>query len=114
MKLSCVSPGLRVRVRNWDDLEREFGTDEWGDIECTFSFTDEMKKFSGNIYTVRKIAGEQILFEEEDEFCKYYTVSADMLEPEIINDHLDDDCPCFSDDDICGMFDSLESLFSKG
>ena len=36
--------GDKVRVREWDDMEKEFGLDEYGGIVvCGFSFDINMK-----------------------------------------------------------------------
>lgn len=45
--------GDRVRVRDWDDMEKEFGVDRNGDIRMPFwLFLSGMKEFCGNIYTI--------------------------------------------------------------
>ena len=30
--------GDKVRIRSWDDMEKEFGTDSWGDIKISNNF----------------------------------------------------------------------------
>ena len=35
--------GERVRIRQWDDMEREFGLDPFGDIDCRPFFTRDME-----------------------------------------------------------------------
>lgn len=35
--------GDRVRIRQWDDMEREFGLDSDGDIDCRPYFTQLMR-----------------------------------------------------------------------
>lgn len=77
--------GDRVIIREWNDMEDEFGLDEGGDIECRFTFTDEMIKFCGAELTIREISSSsgRIYFEEQDECfdgeLEYYSFSADML-----------------------------------
>ena len=45
--------GDKVRVRQWDDMVKEFGTDEAGSInQKTVVFTKEMKKFCGGVYEI--------------------------------------------------------------
>lgn len=48
--------GDRVRVRDWDDMEKEFGVDRNGDIHIPFwLFLSAMKEFCGNIYTINDV-----------------------------------------------------------
>ena len=44
--------GDKVRVREWDDMVREFGLRRSGTIQLPFGFTDEMKCFCGGVYTI--------------------------------------------------------------
>ena len=46
--------GDKVRVRQWDDMAKEFGTDEAGriNIKTGCRFTEEMKKFCGGVYEI--------------------------------------------------------------
>lgn len=44
--------GDKVRVRKWDDMEKEFGLDNDGDIKCRFCFAKSMRKYCGNVYTI--------------------------------------------------------------
>ena len=44
--------GDRVRIREWDDMEKEFGLDDFGDIKCSGPFTSEMEEFCGRVGTV--------------------------------------------------------------
>lgn len=36
-----------VRIRQWDDMEKEFGLNFWGSIRCAYSFSTPMKAFCG-------------------------------------------------------------------
>ena len=38
--------GDMVQIRQWDDMEREFGIKR-GNIDCCFSFVPEMREFCG-------------------------------------------------------------------
>ena len=40
---------MKVRIKEWWELEREFGLDEDGDINCYCSFTTEMKEYCGKV-----------------------------------------------------------------
>ena len=41
------SVGDIVRVRSWNDLEDEYGIDEYGSIDCPYSLTSGMSKYCG-------------------------------------------------------------------
>lgn len=45
--------GDRVRVREWDEMEKEFGLDPWGDIKCDHTFVKDMREYCGKVFTVR-------------------------------------------------------------
>lgn len=49
--------GDYVRVRNWDDMEKEFGIDSDGDIKCDICFTKDMRKYCGNVYKIVRASG---------------------------------------------------------
>ena len=57
--------GDKVKVREWDDMMVEFGTDEDGDIKCRLFFVADMKKYCGEDMTIR-IAGSDRYEMEED------------------------------------------------
>lgn len=44
-----VPDGTRVRIREWEDMGRDFGDPGM----CDASFVDEMREFCGEIFTVR-------------------------------------------------------------
>lgn len=78
MRSFCV--GDRLRVRQWDDMEEEFGLDSDGNIPCMFVFMKVMRKYCGMVFTVKHIVGKEYFPEEEDLFGYRYSFSADMLE----------------------------------
>ena len=39
--------GELVRIRQWDDMVKEFGTNGYGSVDCNYSFTDAMKPLCG-------------------------------------------------------------------
>ena len=74
--------GEKVRVRDWEDMENEFGLNQWGSIKCENSFTREMDYLCGGIFTVRQLIGDDerdIKFVEHD--ADDYYISSDMIEP---------------------------------
>lgn len=58
--------GDRVRVREWDDMAQEFGAGTRDLIDCKFSFVSSMKKYCGDIVTIKKeISGGYKIEEDE-------------------------------------------------
>lgn len=53
---SIPKVGDKLRVREWEDMEREFGLDRDGDIKCTPFFIEEMRKFCGKVVNVNEVA----------------------------------------------------------
>ena len=53
---SIPKVGDKLRVRDWEDMEREFGLDRDGDIKCTPFFIEEMRKFCGKVVNVNYVA----------------------------------------------------------
>ena len=49
-------PGDVVTIRTWDDMESEFGLDEFGEIKTPYiSILKDMKQFCGHSYIVEKV-----------------------------------------------------------
>lgn len=69
--------GDKVRIREWDEMEKEFGLDSDGDIICEGYFMRAMKKFCGKIFTVEKVYKTYYVLKGVENFC----FSDDMLEP---------------------------------
>jgi hypothetical protein len=84
MKHEDIKVGMRVRIRQWDDMAREFGANQCGEILCMYHFGDRMKHLCGRTATISSIDGYQVLMsnwsdESGDDMDWLY--SADMLEP---------------------------------
>ena len=45
--------GDRVVIREWDDMEKEFGLNYLGGIKCKCTFTTEMKKLCGQVAQIK-------------------------------------------------------------
>ena len=76
--------GQRVRIRDWDDMEKEFGLKPWGAIECEFTFPEYMKYLCGCEATITKIIGTEVILSDwvgKCDGCNLYSYSTDMLEP---------------------------------
>lgn len=58
--------GDKVRVRQWDDMVKEFGTDEAGRInqKTGCRFTEEMKKFCGGVYEICSVLERTYLLKD--------------------------------------------------
>lgn len=63
-----------VRIRDWADMEREFGIYD-GSIECRFSFTPEMKELCGEQFVISDIGDGRVYGHDFD-----YSISTDMIE----------------------------------
>ena len=83
MKIEDIKIGMKVRIREWDDMERERGLNEYGGVSGIFGFSRAMRKFCGQCYAVANIDDRRIKLDES--FCNKsrfnYSISADMLEP---------------------------------
>ena len=74
--------GELVRIRQWDDMVKEFGTKSTGSVNCKCSFTVTMKPLCGKYAEIKNILIDDIVhlrfFNCEEETCWSY--STDMIE----------------------------------
>jgi len=74
---------MKVKIKTWETLEKEFGLDEEGDINCSFFFTKDMEEElpADRIIEVEPridlIDGRKYLFEND---ISLWWVSDDMIE----------------------------------
>lgn len=71
--------GDRVRVREWDDMKKEFVSERGGNLRCGLAyFMQDMRKYCGKVFEINRIDSDQFyhLADIED-----YTFVIDMLEP---------------------------------
>ena len=62
--------GDKVKVREWDDMVEEFGTDEDDDIDCNLCFVKDMKEYCGKEMTISRVLTiNYVLEEDEGEFA---------------------------------------------
>lgn len=47
--------GQKVRVKSWEQMEREYGINSYGSIKTPSSFTREMNCFCGMIFTIKNV-----------------------------------------------------------
>lgn len=91
-----------VRIRDWDDMEAEFGLNSWGNINCRFTFTDEMSAYCGEVYTIEYIDEREFVhFAEWNSLSDDYNVSFDMLE--LVEDPNQESIPDFDLDTLLEM-----------
>ena len=75
--------GELVRIRQWDDMAKEFGTDGFGSVACRYFFTKRMKPLCGKYAEIKDLRVDGIVFlrffncEKED---KCWSYSTDMIE----------------------------------
>ena len=74
--------GELVRIRQWDDMEKEFGTDSFGSVNCKCKFTDAMRPFCGKYAEIVRLNGSLVelkLFNCDD-LGEGWEYSTDMIE----------------------------------
>ena len=75
--------GELVRIRQWDDMEKEFGTRSTGSVNCRCLFTKGMKHLCGKYAEIKDLRVDGIVFlrffncEKVD---KCWSYSTDMIE----------------------------------
>ena len=75
--------GELVRIRQWDDMAKEFGTRSTGSVNCRCYFTVAMKPLCGKYAEIKDLRADGIVFlrffncEKED---KCWSYSTDMIE----------------------------------
>lgn len=74
--MSKYKVGDKVRVREWDDMVKEFGIDKSGDINCRVAFIQEMKGLCGKIVTISNVKEGSYKIKEDKEFWRW---TDDML-----------------------------------
>lgn len=83
--------GDRVQFKTWEEMEKEFGLDSDGDINCGFCFSKVMQPLCGTTATINVIDGcavklgefqrERIPTELEVIFTQEFHFHTDMLKP---------------------------------
>ena len=83
MRERTFRPGDLVRIRQWDDMKQEFGTNGWGGIACKFTFVDDMAELCGMTAVIAEIDGQEVFFDssscENPEYANF-RFSTDMIE----------------------------------
>ena len=74
--------GQRVRVRQWADMAKEFGTNDYGNIKTKCSFTPPMSNLCGRTATIKDIYKSRVKLDFDNKSgCILWDYSTDMLEP---------------------------------
>lgn len=69
--------GDKVRIRQWDDMKKEFGVDGDGDIDCNTSFfVPEMKSLCGKEFVIEKVYDSEVVTGHNSG----WTITNEMLE----------------------------------
>ena len=58
--------GDKVRIKTWEEMEKEFGVDRAGDIKITPSFLADMNEYTGEILTIEKVEEDYYLMKEDE------------------------------------------------
>lgn len=104
--MSEFKVGDKLRIRQWEDMKEEFGTDYNGAINCKYDFTEEMKHLCGLPFTVSNIEFGEYFSVEGTEDLRYdgmrdrWFISADMLE--------------YADEDPMPLTCDVDGLFELG
>lgn len=69
-----------VTIRQWDDMESEFGLNKFGSIVVPESFTKEMKRYCGKTFTIARIEEREYGFPFYSLSGNGYNYSAPMFE----------------------------------
>lgn len=95
------NPGDLVVIRDWNDMEEEYGLNECGNISCKFTFVAEMVYLCGSEWTIRDIdRSGHVRFSEEYSPDHEYHISTDMIR------HVEDESgtPLVAVDDLLNLF----------
>ena len=76
-----IKEGNIIKIRQWDDMESEYGLIGIGSINCECAFTDDMRNLCGSEIKINKKMVED--FKKYKYFfadSKTYSISTDMIE----------------------------------
>lgn len=104
------SPGDLVRIREWDDMKKQFGTNH-SEIMCRFGFVEGMRYLCGTQFVIGSIdlngnviPTEENLFEDKQCYKGRWSVSTDMIE--LVHDDFDESDEEFSAEDYLSVIRS--------
>lgn len=67
--------GDKVRIRQWDDMTKEFGLDGRGYVNCKGAFTIDMKDLCGKEFVIKSVTGLDVYGHGE-----MWNITTDMIE----------------------------------
>ena len=78
------TPGDVVVIRDWDDMEQEFGLDGYGNVKCRCTFTTEMRRFCGQRVIIKSVneRGAVRFVDYPADVMGCYNYSTDMIRHE--------------------------------
>lgn len=79
MPYESFDVGDTVVFKEWDEMVREYGLNRYGNIDCKYLFTVDMKFLCGTEHVIRAINDGHFHFVDTD--CGGYHISADMIRP---------------------------------
>lgn len=85
-----------VRIRKWDDMANDFDVID-GNIECEFSFINDMRKLCGLEFEITEIEGHKVYGHHSN-----FSISFDMIESVEDRDDLE-----LNDDELLMFLDML-------
>lgn len=78
----AFSEGSRVRIRSWESMEEEFGTNGYGNIPCRRTFIKNMRHLCGRYATIAGVYDGSVgLRDWSDDSDTVWHYSEDMIEP---------------------------------
>ena len=82
MREEDIHVGDTLRVRQWNDMQREYGT-LLGDINSPMPFVTQMQYLCGMTFTVKSVVNgaDYTVYHSEDGSENDFYITADMLEP---------------------------------
>ena len=74
--------GELIRIRQWDDMVKEFGTNECGSVDCSCRFTNGMQSLCGKYAEIVRLNGSRVelKFFNCDGLYTGWGYSTDMIE----------------------------------
>ena len=86
MNVNDISVGDIVVFRQWDDMKKEFGLDDFGNIACKHTFVASMRKLCGMecmVTDVDQLYNRVYLTSVSGTYTpnNHYSISSDMLMP---------------------------------
>lgn len=80
MRLEDIHVGDVLRIREWDDMVKEFGVDG-SFIKVPFTFTNSMRYLCGQTFTVYSISRYSGKLHSVEGIEERFEISAEMLQP---------------------------------